>query len=207
MKADFSTIVFDLGNVLLQFDYQAAVDKLERIEQGLGNHFLKYYNDNYQYHRAFERGDLTEGEFIEIMLSALNQKIDKKTFCEYYSDIFSENKEVVDLLPKLKKSFTLVLLSNTNIIHYEYGWKQYGFLRHFDKIVVSYEAGAVKPEEKIYRTVESFTIKNPGEHFFIDDIAEYVIAARALGWDGVQFKGYKSLLIELINRGILSYRD
>lgn len=207
MKSDFSVIVFDLGNVLLQFDYKFSVDKLERIEKGLGNLFLEFYNDNYHYHRAFERGDLSAGEFIETMLSALNQKIDKKTFCEYYSNIFSENKEVVDLLPELKKSFNLVLLSNTNIIHYEYGWKQYDFLRHFDKIVVSYEARAVKPEEKIYRTVESFTMKNPDEHFFIDDISEYVNAARALGWDGVQFTGYKNLLIELINRGILDYRD
>lgn len=207
MKTDFPVIVFDLGNVLLQFDYRILADRLELIEKGSGNHFLEFYTNNYQFHRALERGDLPAGEFIEIMLSGLNHIIDKKTFCEYYSNIFSENKEVVDLLPKLKKSFTLVLLSNTNIIHFEYGWKQYDFLRHFDKIVVSYEAGAIKPEEKIYRTVESFTKRNPEEHFFIDDIAEYVNAARALGWDGVQFKGYKSLLIELINRGILSYRD
>jgi putative hydrolase of the HAD superfamily len=207
MQTDFPVIVFDLGNVLLQFDYKILADKLDRIEKGLGNHFLEFYTNNYQFHRALESGDLPSGEFIEIMLSALNHRIDNKTFCEYYSNIFSENKEVVDLLPKLKRSFTLVLLSNTNIIHFEYGWKQYDFLRYFDKIVVSYEAGAIKPEEKIYRIVESFTGRNPEEHFFIDDIAEYVDAARAFGWDGVQFKGYKSLSSELINRGILSYRD
>jgi HAD superfamily hydrolase (TIGR01509 family) len=207
MKSDISVIVFDLGNVLISFNYQSAVSKLEKVERGLGDHFLSFYNEHYKFHRDFERGDLSEDGFIEIMLSALKHKIDKNTFCEYYSNIFSENKEVVDLLPKLKKSYTLLLLSNTNIIHYRYGWKQYDFLRYFDKIVVSYEAGAVKPEEKIYKTVELFTKRNPGEHFFVDDVAEYVEAARALGWEGVQFKGYKGLLIELINRGILNYRD
>ncbi len=207
MPSDISVIVFDLGNVLLPFDYQAAVDKLEKVEKGLGYQFLRFYQDNYQYHREFERGDMSEAQFTGVMLDALNHKIDEKTFCEYYSHIFSENKEVVDLLPKLKKSFTLVLLSNTNIIHYEYGWKQYSFLKHFEKIVVSYEAGAVKPETKIYKAVESYTQRKPGEHFFIDDIPEYIDAARKLGWNGVQFKGYKNLLIELINRGILGYRD
>ena len=207
MKNNLSVIVFDLGNVLIPYDYKIAVRKLERIEEGLGNRFLKFYNDNYEYHRAFERGGLPKDRFIEIMLEALKHKIDKKTFCEYYSDIFSVNKEVVDLLPKLKKTFTLVLLSNTNIIHYEYGWKHFDFLGYFDKIVVSYEAGAVKPEEKIYRVVESFTSREPGEHFFIDDVQSYVDAARALDWQGIRFTGYKNLLFEFINRGILNYRD
>lgn len=207
MQNDFSVIVFDLGNVLLSFDYKSAVDKLERVEKGLGERFLSFYYNNYNYHRDFERGDLPENDFIDVMLTAIDHKIDKATFCKYYSEIFSENKEVVDLLPKLKKSFTLVLLSNTNIIHYKYGWKGYDFLEHFDHIVTSYEAHAVKPEEKIYKTVESLTGEDPARYFFIDDIKEYVDAARSLGWSGVQFKDYKSLSIELINRGILSYRD
>jgi glucose-1-phosphatase len=207
MQNNFSVIVFDLGNVLLSFDYQPAADKLESVEKGLGERFLGFYFNNYQYHRDLERGDMAEDEFVEIMLSALDHKIDKETFCNYYSEIFSENKEIVDLLPKLKKSYTLVLLSNTNIIHYKYGWKGYDFLNHFDHIVTSYEAHAVKPEEKIYTTVESLTGEDPAGHFFIDDIKEYVDAARSLGWSGVQFKDYKSLSIELINRGILSYRD
>lgn len=207
MENDLSVIVFDLGNVLIPYDYKIAVRKLERIEKDLGNRFLKFYNDNYEYHRAFERGDLPKDRFIEIMLAALKYKIDKETFCKYYSDIFSVNKEVVDLLPELKETFTLVLLSNTNIIHYEYGWKHYEFLGYFDKIIVSYEAGAVKPEEKIYRAVESFTNRESGGHFFIDDVQSYVDAARALGWEAARFTGYKDLLIEFNNRGILNYGD
>ncbi len=207
MAAKFSVIVFDLGNVLLPFDYQRAVEELDKAERGLGEFFLDFYNNNYEYHRAFERGDMSEEEFTGIMLSALDHKIDKETFCRIYSDIFTENKEVVDLLPKLKKTYTLVMLSNTNIIHYRYGWKNFSFIKLFDKIVVSYEAGANKPEEKIYRAVESVTGEISERHFFIDDIAEYVAEAVKLGWGGVQYKGYRDLLTELINRGLLTYRD
>src|SRR5512147_748570 len=112
MTDKISVIVFDLGNVLIPFDYRIMVNKFENIGKNLGNNFLKFYKDNYDYHRSFERGDLSEDEFVEIMLSALDHKIDRKTFCEYFSEVFSENKEVVDLLPILKKSYTLVLLSN-----------------------------------------------------------------------------------------------
>ena len=199
-----SVIVFDLGNVLLPFDYQKLVNKLDRIEKNLGKNFLVFLKENYSYHRAFERGDVSEDDFIKKMLSALQYKIDKETFCKYYSEIFSENKEVVNLLPELKKKFILVLLSNTNSLHDRYGWRHYGFLRYFDKLILSYKEGTVKPEEKIYRAVESFTKKNRHEHYFIDDIADYVETAKSLGWEGVQFKGYPELRSELINRGILN---
>ncbi|HSD64204.1 MAG TPA: HAD family phosphatase [Ignavibacteriaceae bacterium] len=203
MTGKISVVVFDLGNVLIPFDYQILKNKLEKIEKNLGEKFLQFYKDNYLYHRDFERGDLSENDFIEIMLSALNHKIDKKTFCEYFSHIFTENLEVIDLLPELKKSYPLVLLSNTNSIHYEFGWRQYNFLKYFDRLIVSYKVGAVKPEEKIYRAVELYTKKNPEEHLFIDDVAEYVDAAIAIGWEGIQFKGYIDLKLNLVNRGIL----
>jgi len=203
MNHGISVIVFDLGNVLLPFDYQILVNKLEEIEKDLGKNFLRFLKENYPYHRAFERGDISEDVFIQKMLTALNYKIDRETFCKYYSEIFSENREVVNLLPELKKNFVLVLLSNTNSLHNKYGWSHYKFLGYFDKLVLSYKEGSVKPEEKIYRAVESFTKKNHEEHFFIDDVEEYIKASRTLGWKGVQFKGYTELRSELINQGIL----
>jgi glucose-1-phosphatase len=202
MGPKISVIVFDLGNVLLPFDYKVAISKLEKIEEGLGKSFIKFYDEHYEYHRAFERGDMQEDEFIKIMLSALNNRIDSKTFCEYYSDVFSVNNEVAGLIPWLKQKYMMVLLTNTNSIHFNYGWKQYDFLKYFDKIVTSYEAGAVKPEKKIYMAVQSFTKKEPGEHFFIDDIAEYTDAAKSLGWDAIQYKSYKNLIDEFNDREI-----
>jgi len=203
MENKISVIVSDLGNVLIPFDYDTALRKLDKIEDGLGAKFWKYYLDNYDIHRKFERGDLPEEEFLDIMLKAVDNKIDKKTFCEYYSHVFTENKEVTALLPLLKEKYTLVLLSNTNSIHREYGWKNYDFLKYFDKLVLSHEANALKPEEKIYRTVEAFTQKPSGEHLFIDDVAEYAEGAVKCGWDAIQFINAGQLKKELNNRNII----
>ena len=203
MENKISVIVSDLGNVLIPFDYDTALRKLDKIEDGLGAKFWKYYLDNYDIHRKFERGDLPEEEFLDIMLKAVDNKIDKKTFCEYYSHVFTENKEVTALLPLLKEKYTLVLLSNTNSIHREYGWKNYDFLKYFDKLVLSHEANALKPEEKIYRTVEAFTQKPSGEHLFIDDVAEYAEGAVKCGWDAIQFINAEQLKKELNNRNII----
>jgi len=41
------------------------------------------------------------------------------------------------------------------------------------------------------------------EHIFIDDISEYVDAAKSLGWDGIHFLGYEDLVKNLKARNIL----
>jgi len=195
-------IIFDLGNVLVPFDYAIAVNRLNEKEETLGDAFLSFYRANYEVHRSFERGDLSKEKFISFMLNALHNKIDEETFCKIYSEIFTVNENVTSLLPKLKKNYKLVLLSNTNEIHKTYGWEQYGFLQYFDKLILSYKVNAVKPEEKIYKAVETFTGLLPEEHIFIEDVLEYVNGAKNLGWDGIQFTGYENLIEELQKRNI-----
>ncbi|MCK9425304.1 MAG: HAD family phosphatase [Ignavibacteriaceae bacterium] len=195
-------IVFDLGNVLVPFDYSIARIKLNAIEENLGEVFLSFYKENYDLHRSFERGDLSEEKFISIMVNVLHNKIDAETFCRIYAEIFTINENVVSLLPELKKNYKLVLLSNTNEIHKKYGWERYGFIKNFAKLILSHEVNAVKPEEKIYKAVETFTRLLPEEHLFIDDILEYVNGAKKLGWDGIQFNGYENLVEELLKRNI-----
>ncbi len=198
-----SVIVFDLGNVLLPFDYKPAIERINKIEAGLGDKFMRYYKEHYKIHRDFESGKITETDFIKKMLEVLNHKIDGNTFCRYYSEIFTENKDVASLLPGLKKHYKLLLLSNTNSIHQKYGWQKYNFIKYFDHLILSHEVKAVKPERKIFSAAESASGKPPKEHLFIDDIKEYADAAISFGWEGIQFKGYENLVDQLKKRKIL----
>ncbi|MGD8305498.1 MAG: HAD family phosphatase, partial [Ignavibacteria bacterium] len=154
MRRKYSVIVFDLGNVLIPFDYDILINKLDKIKPGLGKHFVDTYYANYHIHRDFEKGKMSEEDFISRMLETLGNRIDGDTFCRYFSDIFTENKSVTALLPELRKNYKLILLSNTNSIHERYGWKDYRFLLNFDALVLSHKVGFVKPEESIYREVE-----------------------------------------------------
>ena len=203
-KRKYSAIVFDLGNVLIPFDYNILIEKINAIESGLGKKFYEYYRSNYSIHRDFERGFISEDEFVDKMLDVLEYRIDANTFCNYYADIFKVNEEVASLLPILKNKCKLFLLSNTDSIHQKYGWQKYDFLKHFDKLILSHVIGAVKPEEKIYRAVEEASGYPPKEHIFIDDVDEYVEAAKKLGWDGIHFKNYNFLLNELRIRKLLN---
>lgn len=199
----YSAIVFDLGNVLIPFDYSIAINKLNQIDENLGNRFIDFYNSNYHLHRDFEKGIIPEPDFIDTMLQAAKNKINEDTFKRYYSDIFSVNDDVVSLLPALKEKYKLFLLSNTNSIHQKYGWQKYEFLTYFDKLILSHEVGSVKPEEKIYREVEKASGFPSSEHFYIDDIQEYVDAAKNLGWDAVRFENYDKLIFDMNERNII----
>jgi glucose-1-phosphatase len=200
----YSAVVFDLGMVLVPFDYKIMVKRLEEVEPGLGNHFIESYRNNYNIHRDFERGKISNDDFVDMMLKVIDFKIDSETFKRFYSEIFTFNQNVIDLLPVIKKNYRLFLLSNTNAIHHQYGWKNFSFIQHFEKLILSHEVGAVKPEEKIYRAVEAASGLPSEEHIFIDDIKEYADTPKKFGWDGIHFIGYDDLVFNLKSKGILN---
>ncbi|MDT3695218.1 MAG: HAD family phosphatase [Ignavibacterium sp.] len=199
----YSAVVFDLGQVILSFDYKLFVKKVNNHKDGIGERFLELYKSNYHIHRDFERGKIPEEVFIHQMLKYLDNVIDGETFCQYWSDIFTLNEDVAALLSVLKQKYKLYLVSNTNSIHKRYGFQHYEFLKLFDKLFLSHEVGYVKPEKEIYQAVEKESGFLPEEHIFIDDIWEYVEAAKQLGWDGIQFNGYNDLVMNLKERNIL----
>lgn len=203
MLNKYSVVVFDLGNVLLPFNYQDAIDKLDEKSAGLGGQFVKYYKENREVLRDYERGDISSEEFLNSVLTGLDNKVTGEEFCRYFSSVFSVNEKLAALLPVLKEKYTLVLLSNTNAIHEEYGWKNYEFLKYFDKRVLSYQVKSLKPDLKIYKSAEEITKKPAGEHIFVDDVAENVEGAKNAGWDAVQYTGYDKLIADFKERNIL----
>lgn len=203
MNQKIKVFVSDLGNVLIPFDYGIPLKKISDIYSGLGERFIDFYKKKYNVHRAFEKGEISESDFISVLLEGVENKFDEEQICKLYSEIFVVNKELVALLPEIKKHYKLVLLSNTNSIHMKYGWGGYDFIKLFDKLILSHEVKSVKPEEAIYRAVEKWTGEAPEAHFFIDDIPEYIEGAKKCGWDGVVFKDTDSLIRELKSRDIL----
>ena len=68
----YSVIVFDLGMVLISYDYNIALERLEKIEKGFGVNYLNHYKTNYETHRQFERGDISEEEFLKKTMKIFN---------------------------------------------------------------------------------------------------------------------------------------
>ncbi len=197
--SEIKAIVFDLGMVLIPFNYEMARNRLNLLKPGAGDRVMDYVKENYQLFRAFEAGKMTEDEYIPMLMRAAEVEgvVSREKFCYIYSEIFSINYDVAELLELLSKKYRVFLLSNTNPVHRKYGYENFKFFKHFEKLFYSDEVGAVKPEEAIYRAVEAYSDLKPEQHLFIDDINDYAEGARRCGWHAIQFFNYKQLVEEL----------
>lgn len=196
------TIIFDLGRVIVPFEFQKGYDLLGKrtnldplgIAQRMRETDLMI---------RYERGELTSEEFVTRLGEHVGFTLPVAEFAPIWSVIFDRETLIPEsLLVTLKRTHRLVLLSNTNAMHFEFIERQYPLLRHFDEFVLSYRVGAVKPEEPIYRSVIDAARCEPAECFFTDDIPAYVEGARRHGIDAVQFHNAETTIDELRARGV-----
>lgn len=197
----YKTLIFDLGKTLIPFDFgrgYAALEKLcgvpaaeipKRIDADLVN--------------RFEAGQVEPEEFVARFSRALGLHLEYRRFCDIWSSIFLPEPFIPEeWLRALKARYRLLLLSNTNVIHFRMLVETYPLLRQFDELVLSYKVGALKPSPAIYREAIARSRCAAGECFYTDDIAAYVAAARREGIDAVQFHSRGQLEADMRARGI-----
>jgi glucose-1-phosphatase len=196
------TIIFDLGKVIVPFDFKRGYDRLaplcslapEQIPERLRGCDLV---------TRFESGQMEPREFVREIGSILGFEPDYDEFCDIWSCVFLPETLIPEkLVEALRRQYRIVLLSNTNAIHFEMIERTYPILRHFDAFVLSYCVGAMKPSPAIYEEAIRQAQCKPDECFFTDDIPAYVEGAKAAGIDAVQFESGEQIERELRRRGV-----
>ncbi len=196
------TIIFDLGKVIVPFDLRRGYEALrphcpypaEEIPRRISGTDLV---------RRFETGQVTPEAFVEQLSAVLGLCVDYYHFCELWSSIFLPDPLLPEaLLEGLHRRYRLLLLSNTNAIHFAMIRERYPLLGHFDEYVLSYEVGALKPAARIYEEAIGRAGCRAGECFFTDDIPLYVAAAKEAGMDAVVFESAGQIERELRARGV-----
>jgi FMN phosphatase YigB (HAD superfamily) len=198
----YKAVIFDLGRVLIHFDFQRGYRALEGLCPYQAAEIPARIAPTGLVER-FETGMVEPREFVDQLCSMLSLRIDYDHFCRIWSSIFTEPLIPESMLEGLASHYRLLLLSNTNALHFEMLRANYApLLRHFHDLVLSYEVKAMKPQPAIYQAVVERAGCLPEECFFTDDIAEYVAGARRVGIDAVQFQSVGQIEGELKSRGI-----
>jgi 2-haloacid dehalogenase len=110
----------------------------------------------------------------------------------------------VDVLADVRASgVPTYALSNWSAETFPAARPRYPFLEWFDGIVISGEVRVAKPDRRIYEALLERYELEPGSIVFIDDVAENVDAARALGIRSIRFTDGAALRRELIALGVL----
>ena len=212
-------LLFDLGNVCLPFDHGRMVGQLAALFE-VPDECVRAALLDSEALLKIEQGLVSDDELHANLCTQFGRQVDRRTLFDAASDIFTPNPEMETLLAELAAGeLPLILVSNTSRPHIEFVRREYDILANFDRLVLSYEVKASKPDPAFYRhavkvagaevagaEVASAQVAgvSPGDCFFTDDVPVNVAGAADFGMDAVLFESAAQLRRELATRGVLT---
>ncbi len=193
-------IVFDMGHVFVDFSWDevckgfCARSNLTRDEF---KQVLAYVGG-----LGYEAGRISTADFLKELNDKLKTDISLDEFKALWNNTFCENAEMAALLQALKANYPLYLLSNTNEIHYDFLQGSFNVARHFQELILSFQVGMSKPDQRIYHEVIRRSGLPAENHLFIDDLVPNIQAAQAVGMQAIQFVGIEDLKQRLQALGV-----
>lgn len=193
---NFRVVFFDLGGVIVRTEYQAP---RQRLADRLGLDYedlVKVVFDSPTARQA-SLGEIRTEQHWEAVarrfgLPAVEAQVIRDEF--FAGDVVDH--ALVDFLRSLRPRCKTGLISNAFPDLRDYILRM-GFADAFDHMVISAEVGVMKPEARIFHLALEALNAKPEEAIFVDDFAENVDAARALGMCGIQFKEPERTLTKL----------
>ncbi len=177
-----SVVAFDLGKVLLDFDYEIAARKIASrgtVTPAQARQVMEHS----PLITRFESGLMTDEQFAVEVCTACGFSGTVDDFYAAFADIFWEIKPMTAVQAALRaKGVPTYIFSNTNGIAIGHIRRRFPFFAHFDGYVLSYQQGATKPDPKIYAALERMTGRTGQAILYLDDRAENVQAGLDRGW-------------------------
>ena len=186
--ANLSTIIFDLGGVILNLDTNLSVkafaDLASLKEKEIYSRFLE---EEWSY--AFEKGEIDAPMFRnEVRKSLKVNLLDEQIDNAWNAMLVDLPISSLQLMASLKHKYQLYVLSNTNAIHLKVLNNMVAantnggcIMDFFDKAYYSCEVGMRKPDEEIFTYVIEANNLKPQETLFIDDMEDNIIGAQSVG--------------------------
>ena len=178
-------VVFDLGKVLVDFDYSIAARKVAaRSTKSLLN--LGHLLSNSSLIVQYECGRVTRQEFFEQVRDTVGFQGDLAEFGGYFADIFTEIPPMIALQAGLRhRGIPTYIFSNTNDLAIEHVERNFPFFKNFDGYIYSCEVGAMKPDAKIYAAMEKLCGRGGADIIYLDDRPENVAGGAARDWRAI----------------------
>jgi glucose-1-phosphatase len=203
-KANIKAVLFDAGKVILHFNFDPAFKRLARHARVTPKEIEDFFVAS-GLEVLYDGGKITSLHFYREVKKALGLRMTYEAFRRAWCAIFTPKNDVIALVRELKKKgYRLVLVSNTNDMHFRHEFGKYPVFRLFDKLVLSFKEKCRKPDPRIYRVAAKACRAKPREIFYIDDRADLTEAARELGFHTFTYKNdIVRLRAEMKKLGIL----
>jgi len=202
-KPRIKAVLFDLGKVLLYFQFDPAFRRLARHCDSSPKDIEAFFIQS-GLEVLYDGGQISSRNFYAQIRNALGLRLSFERFRDIWNHIFTPIGPMIRLVGRLRPKYRLVLISNTNAMHFEYAKRRYPVLKQFHRHIVSYKEKVRKPDERIYRTAVRACQAKPSEILYIDDRADLTQAASELGLNTFTFKSDPAKLVKTMKKmGIL----
>jgi HAD superfamily hydrolase (TIGR01509 family) len=185
---NIDSIIFDIGNVLIDIDYEVMIHEFDQIAS-IDFHQVVTYSRQDRLFDQYEKGQVSSAEFRDTLRRYLKPGVtDEQINTAWNSILIHYPPAKFELLKKLRERYRIFALSNINELHATAidlaVQDQFGVAdmrSYFDHTYYSHEMGHRKPEKEIYQIVLDREALKPSQTLFIDDKAENIVAAASLG--------------------------
>jgi HAD superfamily hydrolase (TIGR01509 family) len=177
-----SVVVFDLGKVLVDFDYSIAARRIAARGRMTIQEIAQYINQSSLFIQ-YELGTVTTQQFYAEVCRVTGFRASLAEFSQCFADIFVPIEPMVQLQATLRqRGLPAYIFSNTNELAVEHINRSFPFYANFDGYILSYQHGAMKPDARLYEVAERQSARRGAEILYLDDRPENVAAGAARGW-------------------------
>lgn len=199
--ANIRCMIFDFGRVIGNFDHDEACNKLRSFcfLSTMQIHSLIFRTG---LEKKYDKGEISSEEFYLKVKKAIkaDESLTYEKFRGIWGNIFSKNQGMEEFLEKISEGRRLMLLSNTNYLHWRFISRMQIIKRFFptsDNLILSFREHSRKPETKIFLKAIRKSGYKPHEIVYIDDIEENVNVFRSLGGNGIVYNCRRDSLMDL----------
>jgi len=174
------TFLFDIGRVLLDFDFERSLARLLPPDAAGHPERLAVLLEKRD---EFESGAIAPDDYIAWALRELDSPATPDEFRHAWRHIFTPVAPMWQVARELSAAgHRLILFSNTNAIHCPWLFEAFPEFALFPEAVLSYEVGAVKPQPPIYQhAIDRFGLVPEGTLYF-DDLPANIATGRDFGF-------------------------
>ncbi|MBQ7154270.1 MAG: HAD family phosphatase [Synergistaceae bacterium] len=182
-----STIIFDIGGVLIDFDWDGFIHRMFPGREELIDELDAAVWGNRRWDRL-DAGDEPEEVFASIIAHAPEREAELRKVFENVGDTLKKRPATPLWLADLKaRGYRLLYLSNYSRYVMAKNPGVLDFLPLLDGGVFSCDVKLIKPDRRIYQCIADKFSLNPSECVFIDDLERNVKAGHDFGFNAIQF--------------------
>jgi len=202
LNALIRNIIFDLGNVLLNFQPKQFLTRFINDENQINDFVAKVIKNELWLN--LDRGRISLDDARDEYIAKFPEENELIiTFFNHWKEMLTPINPNINILHELKANgYSLYALSNFIEEAFEYVQNRYSFFNLFEGKVISSEIKYIKPEVQIYQHLIKTYNLDPEECVYIEDVAAFLIPAKNLSMRVIHYTPRTDLRKELRKIGV-----